>query len=420
MSTQPIPRQPGPRSTRWPVSRRLAIDGGTPVRTLPFPAWPQFSVEEISAVESVLQSGKVNYWTGDEGRRFEQEYAAQIGVKHAIAVANGTVALELALHALGIGPGDEVTVTSRSFVASATCVATRGATPVFADVDRDSQNLTANTIRAALTPRTRAIIAVHLWGWPCDMDAILALAGEKSLAVIEDCAQAHGSTYQGRPAGSMGHINAFSFCQDKIISTGGEGGLITTNDESLWERAWSFKDHGKSYDAVFHRQHPPGYRWLHETLGTNYRLTEMQSALGRVLLRKLAQRVESRRRNAAVLNRAFAGIPALRVTVPPAECQHAYYKHCVFLRPERLCAGWTRDRIMRAIVAEGIPCFSGYGEMYRERAFPEPWRPPQPLPVAHELAQNGLVFLVHSSATEEDMRDTCRAVEKVMEAAAGA
>ncbi len=417
MSIQPVTPQARVRSGRWSVSGRLAIEGGEPVRTVPFPSWPKFSADEIAAAESVLHSGKVNYWTGEEGRRFEQEYASQVGVKHAIAVANGTVALELALHALGIGPGDEVIVTSRSFVASASCVLMRGARPVFADVDRDSQNITAETVRTVLTPRTRAIIAVHLWGWPCEMDTILELAEENSLTVIEDCAQAHGSTYKDRPAGSMGRINAFSFCQDKIISTGGEGGLLTTNDEALWERAWSFKDHGKSYAAVFRREHPPGYRWLHESVGTNWRLTEMQSALGRVLLRKLAQRVENRRRNAAVLNRMFATIPALRVALPPPECHHGYYKHCVFVRPEKLREGWTRDRILQAIVAEGIPCFSGYGEMYLERAFPEPWRPPEPLPIAHELAQTGLVFLVHSTLAEEDVRDACRAVEKVMAAA---
>jgi dTDP-4-amino-4,6-dideoxygalactose transaminase len=423
MSTHTIIRETTPAVVRQitpPVLRRstLAVDGGTPVRSVPFPSWPQFSPDEIEAAGAVLRSGKVNYWTGDEGRKFEQEYAAHIGVKHAIAVANGTVALELALYALGIGPGDDVIVTSRSFVASASCVVMRGARPVFADIDRDSQNLTAATIRRAWTPQTRAIIAVHLAGWPCDMDGILALAAEKGIAVIEDCAQAHGAIYKGRPVGSMGAINAFSFCQDKIISTGGEGGLITTNEESLWERAWSFKDHGKSYDAVYRRQHPPGYRWLHESLGTNWRLTEMQSAIGRVLLRELPQRTETRRRNAAILNEAFAKIPALRVTLPPPECNHAYYKYYVFVRSEKLRDGWTRDRVMQAITAEGIPCFSGYGEMYLEKAFSEEWRPSAPLTVAHELAQTSLMFVVHSTLSEEDMRDTCCAVEKVMDVAA--
>ena len=287
------------------LSSRLAVEGGSPLRTRAFAPWPSFSEEEIEAVNAVLRSGKVNYWTGEEGRLFEAEFAAFTDSKHAIALANGTVALELALYALGIGPGDEVVVPSRTFIASASCVVMRGATPVMADVDRDSQNITADTARAALTPRTRAIIAVHLAGWPCDMDPILELARERGLRVIEDCAQAPGATYKGRPVGSMGDINAFSFCQDKIMTTGGDGGLVTTNDSELWARGWAFKDHGKSYDAVYNRTHPTGFRWLHESFGTNWRLTEMQSALGRVLLRKMPEMVEKRRRLGRHPDRAF-------------------------------------------------------------------------------------------------------------------
>jgi hypothetical protein len=221
------------------LSSTLAIDGGEPLRRTAFAPWPWFDAEVIEAAMEPLRSGKVNYWTGDEGRQFESEYAASVGCKYAVVVANGTVALELALYALGIGPGDEVVTTSRTFIASASCAVMRGATPVMADVDAESQNITADTVRAAITPRTRAIIAVHLAGWPCDMDPILEVAREHNLVVIEDCAQAHEARYKERPVGSMGAINAFSFCQDKIMTLGGEGGLITTNDEELWSRAWA-------------------------------------------------------------------------------------------------------------------------------------------------------------------------------------
>src|SRR5271170_8256784 len=303
------------------VPARLAIDDGPPQRTHPFSPWPSYSQEEIETVARVLKSGKVNYWTGEEGRQFEAEFSAFTHCKHAVALANGTVALELALEVLGIGRGDEVVVPSRTFIASASCAVMRGATPVMADVDPNSQNITAETIHAVLTPRTRAIIAVHLAGWPCDMDPILDLARKHGLKVVEDCAQAHGAVYKGRPVGSMGDVNAFSFCQDKIISTGGEGGLLTTNDTDLWSRAWAFKDHGKSYEAVCRRRHPPGFRWLHESFGTNWRLTEMQSAMGRVLLRRLRQTVEKRRHLAEILAAGFAGIPGLRVTQPPADVE---------------------------------------------------------------------------------------------------
>jgi len=393
----------------------LAIDDGPPQRTRPFSPWPSFSEEEIEAVTRVLKSGKVNYWTGEEGRQFEAEFSAFTHCKHSVALANGTVALELALEVLGIGSGDEVIVPSRTFIASASCAVMRGATPVIADVDPTSQNITAETIRAVLTPRTRAIIAVHLAGWPCDMDPILELAHEHGLKVVEDCAQAHGAVYKGRPVGSMGDVNAFSFCQDKIISTGGEGGLLTTNDTDLWSRAWAFKDHGKSYDAVYKRHHPPGYRWLHESFGTNWRLTEMQSALGRVLLRKLPQSVQARRKLAAILTERFSRIPALRVTIPPDEVDHSYYKYYVFLRREHLREGWDRKRIIRSILAEGVPCFEGScSEIYLERAFPEAMRPPERLPVAKELGETALMFLVHPTLTESDMHDCADAVEKVL------
>ena len=405
-------------TTATAVKERLAIDGGTPVRTRPWAPWPEFSADEVETAAAVLRSGKVNYWTGEEGREFEKQFAAFVGRKYAVALANGTLALELALYALGIGPGDQVIVPSRTFVATATCVLLRGATPVFADVDRDSGNLTAATVEPLITRRTRAIIPVHLAGWPCDMDPILALARKHRLKVIEDCAQAHGATYKGRPVGSLGDLAAFSFCQDKIVSTGGEGGMLLTDDRKLWERAWSYKDHGKSYQAVYRRKHAPGFRWLHESPGTNWRLTEMQSALGRVLLHKIAGRVAARRRHAAILSAAFATLPALRVTPVPPAFGHAFYKYHVFVRPERLARGWSRTRVQEAIAAEGVPCLAGScSEIYLEKMFPKALRPKQRLPVARELGETSLMFQVHHTLTEEDMRDTVRAVTKVLKAA---
>ncbi len=399
---------------------RLAVDGGEPVRKRPFAPWPFFTPDEVDTAAAVLRSGKINYWTGEEGRLFESEYAASLGTQYAIAVANGTLALELALYALGIGPGDEVIVTSRSFIASASCVVARGAVPVFADVDVASQNITAESISRVLTERTKAIIPVHLAGWPCDMNSIMELAGAKGLKVVEDCAQAHGALYKGRQVGSFGEISAFSFCQDKILSTGGEGGLVATNDKTLWEKAWSYKDHGKSFQAVYHQQHPPGYRFLHENFGTNWRLTEMQSALGRVLLRKLPEHLSVRRRNAAILAGHFSRLPGLRLPEPPDSVRHAYYKFYTFIRPEHLRAGWHLHRIQRAIIAEGVPCFAGYREMYLEKAFPSEWRPTAGMANVTELGRTSLVFLVHPTLEEADMLDTCRAVEKVMTAATSA
>lgn len=390
------------------------------MRTAPMPPWPAFSQDEIDAAVSVLRSGAINYWTGEEGRRFEREFVALIGCEYAIALANGTVALELALYALGIGPGDEVVVPSKTFIATASAVVMRGAVPVIADVDPDSQNLTADTVAAVLSPRTKAIIAVHLAGWPCDVDPLLDLARSRGLRLIEDCAQAHGARYKGRPLGSLGDIAAFSFCQDKIMTTAGEGGMLTTNDRQIWDKSWSFKDHGKSWDAVYNRPSTGVYKWLHESFGTNWRLTEVQSAIGRVMLRKVPAWVEQRRAHADVLNRELGAMPALRVAIPSPDVYHSYYKHYAFVRPERLRAGWDRDWIVRAIQAEGVPCGSGScSEIYREQAFATAGLGPrQPLPVAQTLSETSLMFMVHPTLQEGDILDTCRAVRKVLAAAA--
>jgi dTDP-4-amino-4,6-dideoxygalactose transaminase len=383
-----------------------------------FPTWPHFEADEIEAATLPLRSGKVNYWTGEEGHEFEKEFAQFVNCRHAIALANGSVALELALYALGVGPGDDVVTTSRSFIATASCAVMRGARPVFADVDRESQNITADTIRAALTPATKAIIAVHLAGWPCEMDAIQEVARDRGLKVIEDSAQACGAFYKGHPVGSLSDVAAFSFCQDKILTTGGEGGMLTTNSEEVWERAWAFKDHGKSYDAVYNREHKTGFRWLHETFGTNWRITEMQSAIGRVALRKVPNWVEIRNAHARKLLSELSGVPGLRVPVPPAHVGHAYYKFYAFVEPGELRSGWNRDRIVQATNDAGIPCFTGScSEMYLEKAFPLDVRPAYRLPVAKELGETSLMFLVHPTLTEEHISMTAESVRRIMQAA---
>lgn len=388
----------------------------------PFPPWPNFTPEEADAVRDVLLSNRVNYWTGEEGRQFESEFAVWAGAEHAIALANGTVALDAALLALGIGSGDEVVVTPRTFLASASSIVNCGAVPVFADVDRDSQNITATTIRAVLTPRTRAIVCVHLAGWPCAMDAIIDLAEERGLFVIEDCAQAHGARWQDRSVGTFGHVSAWSFCQDKIMTTGGEGGMVTTNDEVLWRAMWSFKDHGKSYAAVYEREHAPGFRWLHESFGTNWRMLEMQAVIGRIQLQRMAGWTATRTRYAEQIWAACRSHSALHVPEVPANVQHAHYKCYAYVRPEQLAAGWNRDRIVAAINALGVPCYQGScSEVYMEKAFDGTgWRPAAPLPTAHALGTTSVMFLVHPTLTQAEVDTTCTAIAQVMQQATAA
>lgn len=394
----------------------------------PFSPWPSFTVEEAEAVREVVLSNKVNYWTGNECREFEKEFAAWCDTPYAVALSNGTLALDVALKALGIGPGDEVVVTPRTFIASISCVVNAGATPVFADVEADSGNLSAATIAKVLTSRTKAVICVHLAGWPCDMDPIMALADSHGFKVIEDCAQAHGAKYKGRGVGAIGHIGAWSFCQDKIMSTGGEGGMVTTNDEALWRAMWSYKDHGKSYEAVYERQHPPGFRWLHESFGTNWRMLEMQAVIGRIQLRRMTDWTARRTVNAEAIWDACRPHAAVRVPEfgfpdsPPEAARsdhhqttHAHYKCYVYVKTSELAGGWTRDRIVEAINAQGVPCFQGScSEVYLEKAFDDTgWRPARRLSVARELGETSVMFLVHPTLTGVEIAKTCAVADEV-------
>ena len=384
-----------------------------------FSCWPSFTEEEADAVRNVILSNKVNYWTGQETRTFEKEFAAWSGTEYAVALANGTVALDLALKVLGVGSGDEVVVTSRTFLASVSSIVNAGAAPIFADVDLDSQNITAESIRAVLTPRTKALICVHLAGWPCDMDPIMALASEHGLKVIEDCAQAHGAYYKGRPVGSIGHIGAWSFCQDKIMTTGGEGGMVTTNDRQLWADMWAYKDHGKSWEAVYEREHAPGFRWLHESFGTNWRMLEVQAVIGRIQLRRMQDWHRARLDNALAIWTAARLLPALRVPDLPDDEVHAAYKCYVFVRPQCLKPDWSRDRILNEIIARGVPAFSGScSEVYLEKAFDNTdWRPAQRLANARELGETSMMFMVHPTLTGEEIGLTCRVISDVVQQA---
>ncbi|MDC4882450.1 DegT/DnrJ/EryC1/StrS aminotransferase family protein [Acinetobacter baumannii] len=380
-----------------------------------FEPWPSFTQQEADAVSRVLLSNKVNYWTGQECREFEKEFAQFAGTQYAVALANGTVALDVALKALNIGAGDDVIVTSRTFLASASSIVTAGANPVFADVELDSQNISRRTIEAVITPNTKAIICVHLAGWMCDMDPIMQLAAERGIYVIEDCAQAHGAKYKGKAAGSIGHIAAWSFCQDKIMTTGGEGGMVTTDDEALWKKMWSYKDHGKSYDSIYNKQHPPGFRWLHDTFGTNWRMMEMQAVIGRIQLTRMAEWTKKRTENAEKILKAFDGSPFFNVHTPSVDYVHAYYKCYVQVNLEALPDGWSRDRIMQEINSQEVPCFSGScSEVYLEHAFDgTPWRPKKRLENAQKLGETSLMFLVHPTLSQDSIEKTILAINAV-------
>jgi dTDP-4-amino-4,6-dideoxygalactose transaminase len=412
----------------------LAINGGPKVRTDPFPPWPHFFDDEIEEVEKVLREGRVNYWTGTRGREFQENFARFCCAKHGIAVMNGTAALHVALAAAQIGPGDEVIVPPRTFIATAFSVLHQNAVPVFADIDLRTQNIDVHSIRERITERTRAIICVHLAGLPCDMDPIMELAAEFDVKVIEDAAQAHGAKYKGKLTGTLGHIAAFSFCNDKIITTGGEGGMVVTDSDEMAEIARSFKDHG--YEERERRnllELEALYTYIHHRMGYNYRMTEMQAAIGLKALEKLEWNLSRRRENARYLSDRLSRHDAL---IPPFESddfEHAYYKYYVRLNLKRLKT--DRDTFVKAVRAEGVPIGLGASsEGYREQAFQElvgygrtgcPFRCPWykgradytavELPNAKRLGGEVFVLQVHPTIERRDLDDVIAAIEKVLD-----
>jgi dTDP-4-amino-4,6-dideoxygalactose transaminase len=385
--------------------------------------WPIFEEDEIEAVADVLRSGRVNALQhGDRCRALESAFASLCNMPFAIALANGTVALELALHALKIGAGDEVVVPARSFFASAGCVTTVGATPVFADVDIHSQNIDPKAVRGLVNSRTKAVIAVHLAGWPCELDELRQCCDELGLYLIEDCAQAHGATYAGKPVGSYGDASTFSFCTDKIISTGGEGGLLLLKDKAAYERAWSLKDHGKNRSKLArHRGTVGSFQWLHDEVGTNFRLTEMQAAIGLVQLGKLEDRVEIRRRNAGILAAELGKVEGVIVDRPPNSCRHVYYKFYARLDETIYDLPVDRDSVCAEVCARGPLAGSGScPEIYLEKAFTSAGIGPSTrLPRARQLGQSTLMLQCDHTLGSEEVEMIGQIAGRAIEAKGG-
>ncbi|OIO70823.1 MAG: aminotransferase [Zetaproteobacteria bacterium CG1_02_55_237] len=384
-----------------------------------FPGWPVYTQDEIDAVGEVLASGKGNYWTGPHGGAFEKEFAAYHGSEFAVALANGTLALELALRALGIGPGDDVVVPCRTFIATASAVVAVGARPIVADIDEVSGNVCAATIEEALTPETRAVIVVHLGGWPCEMDAILELVRVRGVKLIEDCAQALGAEYKGRKVGTFGHVAAFSFCQDKIISTGGEGGMLLTNDPVLWQRAWAYKDHGKNPEKALIVNNAQRFIWMHDEFGSNARMTEMQAVIGRKQMEKLDGWLERRLANGSYIANELQDVRGLYVPMPPQHILHAYYRCYIRVREAELAEGWSRDRIVTEIRTRGVPCFQGgCSEIYCEKAFLNAgFEPKKRFPIAQQFNQTALCFLAHPTLKKDHVKKAMEVARQVMQVA---
>jgi len=382
----------------------LAINGGPKVRERPYPPWPVLGDEEVAAVTEVLRSGKLTQLTGDHVAAFEAAFAGWHGVDHCAATSSGTTAIHAVLVALGVGPGDEVIVPAHTFIASATPVLHQRARPVFADVDARTFCISPHSVAERITERTKAIIAVHLNGHPADLDALLALAKPQGIAVIEDAAQAHGALYKDGKVGTIGRAGCFSFWEDKIITSGGEGGCVITNDDELAERMRRIRHHGE--------QPIEGERsYYHAELGYNYRMSSLQAATGLAQLGRLEEYLEARRRNAAFLTEHLAESVSVDPPFVADECVHSYYKYICRLKPE---TGIGVDWFVNAVAAEGIPVSRRYPTpLTRQPVFRDAGYGKQPCPIAEKLSGELFTLLVHPTVTLDDMGDVATAISKV-------
>ena len=350
----------------------LAINGGKKVYDGSFPGWPQFNPAVYDKVTDILKSGKVNYWTGKVGMEFEKAWAKWLGVGHAISVANGTCALHTALASLGVGPGDEVICTSYSFIASSFCALQAGALPVFVDCGTDHL-INPALIEEAITERTKAIVVVHLYGMVADMDPIMEIARKHNLYVVEDCAQCFGGVYKGKKAGTIGNVGCFSFCQSKHFTTGGEGGMVVTNDEDLAWECRSFRDHGYDVKAKLNLLEMEGKQlYIHRRVGFNFRMTEMQSQIGLCELERFDDwNLKNRIRNGKMLIAQLKDHPLIKYCpVDTEERQNSFWWAPFVIDTDKLKDGIDTKQVIAAIAAEGVPVYSVlWPEMYKEQAY---------------------------------------------------
>lgn len=368
-------------------------------------AWPSYSSREAQIVSDVLRSNEVNYLFGNNGKKFEDKFLKEVGVKYALALANGTLAIDIALRAMRVQPKDEVLVTSRSFIATASSISLLGAIPVWCDVDLNSQNISIDEIKKNITKKTRGIICVHFAGFPCDMIEITKFAKLNKLFVIEDCAQAHGAKIKNKSVGSFGDISTWSFCNDKIMSLGGEGGMITTNNQSLYKFCKSFNNHGKNFVKINSMsKNIRSFPYIHDSIGSNYRLTEMQSALGLYQLQKLNNWNKLRSRNAHIFMNAIKDLPIAKCPNIPKEIRHAWYKLYITLQPKQIKKNHNRDTILKKLNLNGVDStFGGCGEIYREKAFVNIQQGCSTrLKNARFLESNSIMILIHPTISEKE------------------
>ena len=375
-----------------------------------------FSDEEISAVSDVLRSGYVNKWFGTITNSFEEEFANYFKLDNALTMANGSLALEAAYEILEFNEGDEIITTPRTFIATASAAILKGAKVRFADVDIDSGNISSETIEPLINSKTKAITVVHLGGWPADIKNISLLAKSYNVKLIEDCSQSHGAMFDKQYVGTFSDLSVWSFCNDKIMSTCGEGGMISAKDSEIFKKLWSYRDYGKDKELVDNLPQDSSFKWLHSNFGSNLRMTELQSAVGKLHLSKLENWIKIRTKNAEKFISHLSKIPSVRVPIPNQNIKSAWYKFYCYVVPEALKKDWSRDRIIKEINDLGFPAFSGScSEIYLERCFRDhDLVKSKRLPNAKKLGETSLMFLVHPTISNEEITSYVSVVSKVL------
>ena len=359
--------------------------------------WPIVSSREINVINKVLKSNKLNYWSGHRCQEFESKFAKYFQIKHAISLANGSVALDIAIKCLGLKKNSEVIVTPRSYISSVTSVLNNNLKPVFVDIDLNSQNIESEHIEKKITKNTKAILLVHLGGMPCNIHKIISLAKKHKLKIIEDCSQAHGAKINNRYVGSFGDLAVWSLCNDKILNTIGEGGVIATNNFNYFKKLWGFKDCGKNYTKLLNRKKQFKFRWVHDYEGTNLRMTEIQAAVGIYQLTKLKEWVKKRNLNANKINNVCKNFKSVIIQKVPKNFYHSYYRNYIFLNFKFIKKKWTRELILKYLNKIGIECDVGScPEIYREKYLKsKKLNFPKRLKNAHFLGRNSISFKVH-------------------------
>ena len=327
--------------------------------------WPSFTSKEINQVSLILKSGKVNYWTGKYCKIFEKNFSNYHKIKYSVTVNSGTSALECAIKSLNLKQGSEIITTPRSYYTSASSIINCGMKPKFSDISIDSQNLDPIKLEKSINKKTKAIICVHLSGYPCDMNRILKIAKENKIYVIEDCSQAHGASILNKKVGSFGDISAWSFCQDKIISTGGEGGMVATNKLTLYKKVLSIKDNGRNYEKIKRISYSGSFNYIHDFIGSNYRMTEIQAIIGISQLKRLDQMILRRNSNAKVFNNYFHDLDNIFLLLQNSKNTNAYYRYYLFVKKSK-----NQKILINKIRSKGIECIAGScPEIYLEKYF---------------------------------------------------